>query len=82
MIYLIEYNRTLGTVTRMRSFPDAERKCAEDERLQVELRRNQARENVEVVLLEAPSEAALRKTHRRYFEDIVQLVQSSATSTG
>jgi hypothetical protein len=28
----------------------------------------------EVVLLEAENEAALRRTHRRYFEDLAQLV--------
>jgi len=82
MIFLIEYDRARGTVTRMRSYSDAARRSAEEERLQVELRRNRTEENVEVVLLEAPSEEALRQTHRRYFEDIVQLAQSSATSTG
>lgn len=81
MIYLIEYDRVRGQVTQMTAFADTERGCAEDARLEVELR-SERQDNVEVVLLEAPSEDALRRTHRRYFESLAQLVQSSATSTG
>ncbi len=81
MIYLIQYDRVQGQVTRMTAFADTERGRAEDARLEVELR-DERRDDSEVVLLEAPSEEALRRTHRRYFENIVQLAQSSATSTG
>ena len=43
--------------------------------LEIELlRRGQVRE---VVLLEAASEEALRKTHRRYFEDLATLAAAS-----
>lgn len=82
MIFLIEYDRSVGTVTHMSPFVDADRKKAEDARLHVELVLNQRGVQKEVVLLEAENEEALRQTHRRYFENIVQLARSSATSTG
>ncbi len=73
MIFLIEYNRSLGQVVTLESFVDSERKQAEDKRFEIELKLNRADIEHEVVLLEASSEEALRRTHRRYFEDITEL---------
>ena len=76
MIFLIEYNRGEGRIVSFRVFDDSEREDAENSRLDIELDLNRARVVYEVVLLEAASEAALRRTHRRYFEDLKQLCET------
>src|SRR6266540_3324650 len=81
MLFLIEYDRSRGTVVSMRTFDDSQRQSAEDARLSLELKLNRERVQQEVVLLEAPTEEALRLTHRRYFEDLIALARSSASST-
>jgi len=80
MIFLIEYDRSAGIVRSMQSFGEDDRRLAEDARLRLELKSNQQSLNAEIVLLEAPDESALRLTHRRYFEDLLQLARSSATT--
>lgn len=55
------------------SFEDTERQKAEDTRLELEMNLYRRGVEHEVVILEAASEAALRLTHRRYFEDLAQL---------
>ncbi|CBE69120.1 MAG: hypothetical protein F9K13_06850 [Candidatus Methylomirabilis oxygeniifera] len=76
MIFLIEYNRGEGRIVNFRAFEDSERRNAEDSRLEIELNLNRAGVDHEVVLLEAASEEALRRTHRRYFEDLKQLCET------
>lgn len=78
MIFLIEYNRSQGRIITFRAFEDSARREAEDSRLQLELELNRHGTEREVVLLEAASEKALRRTHRRYFEDLSELVNSPA----
>lgn len=78
MIFLIEYDRDRGNIVTFKSFEDSERQEAEDSRLQLELKLNRSGTEREVVLLEAASEEALRRTHRRYFEDLSELVNSPA----
>ena len=73
MIFLIEYNRKRGQLVTLESFGDSERKKAEEARLQLELDLNLKSIDNEVVLLEAASEEAIRRTHRRYFEDLAEL---------
>lgn len=46
-------------------------------RLEIELDLNRKGLDDEVVLLEAASSEALRKTHRRYFEDAQAIVEST-----
>jgi hypothetical protein len=75
MIFLIEYSRPKGRIVTIKSFSDTERHEAETERLEMELRLNREGVDHEVVLLEAASEAALRKTHQRYFSDIEELAK-------
>jgi hypothetical protein len=76
MIFLIEYDRNKGQIVTIRSYQNSERSNAESLRLSVELSlRNKGVEH-EVVLLEAADENALRKTHRRYFEDLTQIAKS------
>jgi hypothetical protein len=57
----------------MESFSNSERKKAQDALLTLELQLNRNGDDKEVVLLEAESENAVRKTHRRYFENLVEL---------
>ena len=78
MIFLIEYNRIEGQIVTSRDFDDSQRREAEDSRLKIELDLNSKGVDHEVVLLEAASEDALRLTHRRYFEDLRQLLQSGS----
>lgn len=69
MIFLIEYNRAKGKIVHLTTFSDSDRIKAENVRLNVELDLRNKNVTHEVVLLEALSEAALRRTHRRYFEN-------------
>jgi hypothetical protein len=72
VIFLIEYDRERGLLVSIGQFPDSQRPEAELARLNLELSLNQGRDR-EIVLLEAASEEAVRKTHRRYFERIEDL---------
>ncbi|MBV9493356.1 MAG: hypothetical protein JOZ54_03870 [Acidobacteria bacterium] len=78
MIFLIDYDRARGELTNIQMFHDADRRFAEDSRLNTELA--QLRDGVkrEVVLLQAANEQALRRTHRRYFADIAELAETDS----
>ncbi len=78
MIFLIEYNRKIRQIVTFNTFNDSERRKAEDARLQMELELNRLAAEHEVVLLEAATEATLRRTHRRYFESLSELVKLPA----
>ena len=78
MIFLIEYDRGQGRIVTIKTFDDLARQEAEDSRLRLELELNRSGTEREVVLLEAASEEALRRTHRRYFEDLTELINSPA----
>jgi len=79
MVFLIQYNRRLGCTVLLKRFDDGERMHAENARLELELELNRRGNRDEVVLLDAANEEALRRTHRRYFENASQIV-TSATS--
>lgn len=79
MIFLIEYARTKGEIVTFREFSDAERLQAQELRLELELDLNRKGIDHEVVLLEAASEKALRRTHRRYFENARQIMESASS---
>jgi hypothetical protein len=74
VIFLIEYNRSEGSIVTFRTFDDSQRREAENARLDIELALNRNGVGYEVVLLEAENEDALRRTHRRYFEDLRQIL--------
>jgi len=80
MIFLIEYDRPTGTVVTFRRFNDDQRQSAEHARLNLELELLRGRIAHEVVVLEAADEEALRRTHRRYFENIKEMLGSGADS--
>lgn len=54
-----------------RSFAEAQRRDAERERLALELDLNRRKVDHEVVILEAANETALRRTHGRYFPEVL-----------
>jgi hypothetical protein len=76
MIFLIAYDRPKGSIERLERFDDSERREAEALRLRIEIDLRNRNVEREVVLLDATSEQALRKTHRRYFEDVSQISKS------
>lgn len=75
MLFLIEYDRSQGKLITITKFDDSERVEAEQARLGLEIDLNRKKIDREVVLLEAQDENALRRTHRRYFEDLAELVE-------
>ena len=79
MIFLIEYNRPQGRIVTFERFKDSERLKAQNARLALELDLNRKGGDHEVVLLEAASKKALRRTHRRYFETPRQILESAIT---
>ena len=79
MLFLIEYNRPTETLVQFRKFDDSERQVAQNARLDLELKLNREGIQHEVVILEAPSEEAIRHTHGRYFKDLTELVREWTT---
>jgi hypothetical protein len=64
--FLIVYDRAAGALRELKEFADVDRDIALAERFARE-RQEQNRPDIEVVLLGAASEEALRRTHSRYF---------------
>lgn len=73
MIFLIDYDRRRGQIVSLRKFSSSQQTEAADAQLKLELELNNKGIRREIVLLEAASEAALRRTHRRYFENLATL---------
>jgi hypothetical protein len=72
MYYLVEYQRAAGQLRSLRPFAD--HRAAQDERLAAELRHLREGVDIEVVVLDAPDEAALRRSHGRYFMPVRDLI--------
>jgi len=79
MIFLVEYDRAEGRLVRIETFSDSDREIAQDARLNLELALNSKGIENEVVSLEAASEEAVRRTHRRYFETLAELTATPVT---
>lgn len=77
MWFIIEYDRPAGRIITLKSFSNSERVNAYDHRLDIELKLNRSGIQHEVVLLEASDEAALHRTHQRYFNDLSQIAKSA-----
>lgn len=75
MIFLIDYDQRVGELISMQTFTEEQRELAEATRLRMELEQQAAGFMREIVTLEAPTEAHIRKTHRRYFETLEELVK-------
>jgi hypothetical protein len=80
MLFLIHYDREAGRLIRIQAFASTDVETANRARLELELRLNRSGVANEVVLLEAPSESDLRRTHRRYFAGIAELAANTATA--
>jgi hypothetical protein len=76
MVFLIEYARDEGRIVTFERFPNEGLSAAHSARLELELDLNRRGIEHEVVRLEAENENALRRTHRRYFEDLTELVNA------
>jgi len=77
MIFLIKYQRSTHEVQELRPFDDADRRAAEDARLESELEQLDNKNlDYEILLFEAESEAALRKTHSRYFKTVQEIAST------
>ena len=81
MIFLIEYNRPKGRIVTFKVFDEQALAKAENLRLEMELGLGRRGVDNEVVLLEAASEEALRRTHRRYFETPRQIANSASSDS-
>lgn len=75
MIFLIEYARDKGRIVSLRTFEETDRRTAQEARLELELGLHRSGVNHEVVLLQAENEAALRRTHQRYFDDLRHIAE-------
>lgn len=74
MIFLLEYDRQRGELVSIRTFSEGERTLAQEACLAMEIDQIGSGQEYEIVLLDAASEEALHKTHRRYFENLTELV--------
>jgi hypothetical protein len=77
MIFLLEYDRRRRHIVTFERYDDAERAAAERRRLELELNDERRDANRELVLLQAIDEDALRQTHRRYFQNAREIIESS-----
>jgi hypothetical protein len=77
VVFLMEYDRSSGRLVSFQTYLDANKQDANQARLALEIELNRKCIQHEVVLLEAENEAAIRKTHARYFEDLAELVDST-----
>jgi len=81
LIFLIESDRPGRRAITRDTFDDSDFERAKNARLELELSLNRAGTDHEVVLLQASSEDALRQTHRRYFEDMKELIRHTAEAS-
>lgn len=77
MWFLIDYDRRAGKLAALKQYESSQRSRAEDDRLALEIEHRRQGIEHEVVLIEADSEQALRKTHRRYFESWQKIAASA-----
>jgi hypothetical protein len=77
VIFLIHYDRRAGLIKSFESYGDSERAKAEAARSTLESSESELTDN-EIVLLEAPSETELRRTHRRYFASASDLLKTAS----
>ncbi len=69
MIYYIEYSRESKKLLSLKPFDESQRAEAQAYALARELDLSRQGLQLEIVLLEADSEATIRNTHPRYFGD-------------
>jgi hypothetical protein len=74
MLFLIVYSRRTQRLLQFQGFSDAAESDAQKARLQAELDADPAGA-IESVLIRASSEAQLRNSHARYFENAGELLR-------
>lgn len=75
MLFLIQYHRRACKLVRFERFASTQRSEAMRAKLNLEIELRHRGVNHEVVILEAASEEALRKTHLRYFAGVRELLE-------
>ena len=70
-LFLLRYDRHAGKLISIETFPDSERDRVMQERRRLE---TSWPSHLEVMVLEADSEATIRRTHRRYFQTIEEML--------
>lgn len=80
MVFLIEYDRSSGTLVQFQEFDESQRDVARHARLDLEVRLNREGSEHEVVILEASDKEALKRTHLRYFKDPSELARTLPAS--
>jgi len=80
MLFLIQYDRPVGRIVRLERFSDDQWQLARETLLNLEVELQRRSQTHELVLLDAASEEALRKTHGRYFEDVEGLLAALAAT--
>ena len=78
MVFLIRFDRRKQRILLFKRFDEAQRADAERLRLDLEIEVNRSKLDHEIVLLEAQSEEDIRRTHRRYFESLKELIAGGA----
>jgi hypothetical protein len=73
--FLLVYDRKAGQLRELVEFDDDDRETALAERFARE-RDSEGRQDLEIVLLGAPSEESLRRTHSRYFKSAREQLSS------
>jgi hypothetical protein len=77
--FLLVYDRRRGALLETRPFDD--RDAAFHARFEAE-RAHRTNPTIEVVVLSADSEEALRRTHARYFETVSEMAANALRSMG
>lgn len=76
MIFLLTYDRSNSKLEEIQTFTNDKILDAENQRLELELDNLKGGIDREVVILDALNEKELRKTHRRYFESMAELIEN------
>lgn len=78
MLFLIVYSRRNQELLAFTTYQDSEEEVAQKDRLSAELAADH--DQVEALLLRAGSEAAVRSSHARYFQDASSLLEGLRNS--
>jgi hypothetical protein len=70
VLFLLVYDRTTASVSSIESVDVARLHETFDRRLEMELEALATGQDLEIVILEAPSEGLLHRSHARYFDDV------------
>ena len=74
--FVLIYDQSSGALEELEQFPEEAAEAALARRFELESE-NRLRPQIEIVLLSADSEAALRRTHSRYFETVKELASNA-----